>query len=699
MQPLLEPASVALVGVSSRPSTLSAVLLNNLKEGGYKGRLYLVNPKAKEIAGLPCCAQVRDLPREVDLALLMVPAREAEQSLRECAERGVRSVVVITAGFRETGGEGVEREKRLTEIARQHGIRVIGPNSMGLMNLAPGVSLNATFSPAAARPGAAAFITQSGALGVAVLSIAAQWRLGVSQFVSLGNEADVTAAELIEYCAADPATRVVMLYLESLAHGEQLLALARRLGGRKPLVLLHAGRTEAGAAAAASHTGAMATRPGIAEGIFERAGFLVARSLEEMLEMGVAFSLGRVPRSAGRSIAVLTNAGGPAVLATDVSVSCGLRLAELRPETQRDLAAMVPDAASIRNPVDLLPAATDDLYCACAGRLLADPAVEQLLVLKVNPPLGSSGPGLLDRLADLQERHDKPVIASLLMPQKNPEWTATRELPCLWFPEAAARAAAALARFGDIRRRCSAGDAGVGTAAARPDWLPPLEEARKLFLKLRTSEARLPIDELFGLLEAYGISSPPCTITTDCGQAGAFAERVGWPVAVKTANPEIIHKTEAGGVWLDIRGPKTLCAAFAAIPASREHGVLVQKFIKGHHREVLAGFLRDPRLGPLLAFGLGGTAVEVLGQISYMALPATPGDLRELIASVPASQLLGSFRGRPPVNFDRLVQVLQAIAQLGLDHPEIVTVEINPLLAGVEGEETLAVDARISVTE
>jgi acetyltransferase len=695
MQHLLQPRSLALVGVSSKPNTLSAVLLNNLKRGGFTGKVYLVNPKAEQIGGLPCCAQVRDLPREVDLALLMVPARGAEQALRECAERGVHGVVVISAGFRETGGEGAERERRLVAVAREAGIRLIGPNSMGLMNLAEGVNLNGTFSPADAPPGKAAFITQSGALGVAILSIANLWRLGISQFVSLGNEADVTATELIEYCVEDRSTRVILVYLESLEHGEELLAAGRRLGGRKPLVLLHAGRTEAGAAAAASHTGAMATRPGIAEGIFQRAGFLVPRSLEELLEMGVAFSLGRVPQGPGRSIAVLTNAGGPAVLATDVAVSCGLSLAALSSQTRAEISQLVPDAASLRNPVDLLPAATDELYLACAERLLADSAVEQLLVLKVNPPLGSSGPGLLDQLAQLQEKHGKTVLASLLMPRTNPEWTAPPALPRFWFPEASARAAAALARFSAIQRsRCAA-----ARVAERPAWLPSLDQARGLFLKLRTSEAKLPIDELFALLDAYGISSPPCTITTDCRQAAAFAERCGYPVAIKTANPEIIHKTEAGGVWLDIRDAKTLCSAFAAIPASREHGVLVQKFVKGCHREVLAGFLRDARLGPLLAFGLGGTAVEALGQISYLALPASSDDLRDLIASVPASELLGAFRGRPPVDFARLVQVLLALAYLGLDHPEIVTVEINPLLAGVEGEETLAVDARISVSD
>jgi len=680
MRQFLAPRSIALVGVSSRPNTLSAVLLNNLKEGGYRGAIHLVNPNVKTIAGLPCYPRVGDLPEGIDFALLMVPARETEEALAQCAERGIRRVQVIAAGFREAGEEGGEREQRVAAVARQRGVRLIGPNSMGLMNLDPAVALNATFSPAPPRAGGAAFITQSGALGVALLSIAARWRLGFSQFVSLGNESDVTAAELLQYCAAQPSTRVVMLYLESLGHGRELLAAGRRLAGEKPLLLLHSGRTAAGAAAAASHTGAMSTRPGIAEGIFQRAGFLVVDSLEQMLELGVGFSLGRVPPSSARSFAVLTNAGGPGVLATDEAVSAGMRLARLQPETVEQLHGCAPRGASVRNPVDLLPVGDDSTYLCCAEKLLWDPGVEQLLVIKVSPPLGSAGPGLLDGLAALGEKHKKPVLASLLMSQRNPEWQAARDIPAFWFPEAAARAAVALTRYAELRERM-ARRSGTGIPACAG-----------------ATQAAMPVppaaDELFGLLAAYGISSPPFARVNTPGEAAAFAEQVGFPVALKTLDPEIVHKTEAGGVVLDIGSPEALARAFAGIPSAARHGALIQKFVRGRHREVLAGFLRDPRLGPLLAFGLGGIAVEVLGQVAYLALPAAPDEVEELIDSVPASVLLGPWRGKPPADRARLVEVLLRLGQIGLDHPEIAAIEVNPLLAATASEESLAVDVR-----
>ncbi|MCX6614615.1 MAG: acetate--CoA ligase family protein [Acidobacteria bacterium] len=681
MRQFLAPGSIALVGVSSRPATLSAVLLDNLKQGGYRGGIHLVNPKVETIGGLPCYPRVADLPEGIDLALLMVPARETEETLAQCAGRGIRRVQVIAAGFREAGQEGEERERRVAALARGRGVRLIGPNSMGLMNLDPAVKLNATFSPAAPRAGSAAFITQSGALGVAVLSIAARWRLGFSQFVSLGNETDVTAAELLEYCVAQPSTRVVMLYMESLGHGRELLAAGRRLAGEKPLVLLHSGRTPAGAVAAASHTGAMSTRPGIAEGIFQRAGFLVVHSLEQMLELGVAFSLGRVPSSSARSFALLTNAGGPGVLATDEAVSAGMRLAQLRPETTEQLQAGAPRGASVRNPVDLLPLGDDATYLSCAEKLLSDAGVEQLLVIKVSPPLGSAGPGLLDGLAALGEKHGKPVLASLLMSQRNPEWQAARDIPAFWFPEAAARAAVALTRYAELRQRMARrGGTGIpacagGTQAGMP--VPPAA------------------DDLFRLLAAYGIGSPPFARVNTPAEAAAFAEQVGFPVVLKTLDPEIVHKTEAGGVILDIGSPEALTRAFAAIPSTGRHGALVQKFVRGQHREVLAGFLRDSRLGPLLAFGLGGIAVEVLAQVAYLALPAAPDEVEELIDSVPASVLLGPCRGKPPADRARLVEALLRLGQIGLDHPQIAAIEVNPLLAAVASEETLAVDVRL----
>jgi len=681
MRRFFEPKSVALVGASTRPNTLSAVLLRNLLRGGYGGDVYLVNPHADAIAGVRCYPQVGELPAVVDLALLMVPAREAEETLRQCAQHGIRRAVVLAAGFRETGEEGGQREQRLGRLARAAGMRLIGPNSMGLMNLACSPPLNASFSPAPATPGAAAFITQSGALGVAVQQVAAQWPLGFSQFVSLGNESDVTAAELVEYCLEQPSTRVVLLYLESLGHGRELLECGRRLCRRKPLVLLLAGRTEAGAAAAASHTGALVTRPEVAEGVFSRAGFLVARSLEEMLEMGLAFSQGRLPAGTGRSIAILTNAGGPGVLATDAAVAGGLELAALQAQTTEALRQLAPQGASLRNPIDLLPLASDHLYASSARSLLADPGVEQLLVLKVSSPLGPSPPGLLDGLAALADECRKPVLGAWMVPPDSPERQAAA-IPLFWFPDGAARAAAALARYAQIR------------AASLSEQGPPAS------IPAQTTRAKRPIssvpamDQLFGLLEDYGIACAPFVVASSCPEAAEFAARHGYPLVLKTREPAIVHKTEAGGV-LEIRDEAELRRSFEAVPGAASRGVLVQKLVRGQHREVLAGFLRDRRLGPLLAFGVGGTAVEALGQVGYLALPASPAEVRDLVLSAPAAMLLGSFRGRAPVAVDRLVEALLALASLGLDHPQIAAVEINPLLAGAGSEETLAVDARL----
>jgi len=688
LHPLLAPRSVAVIGVSSRPDSLSYRLLANLVGRGFAGAVYPVNPKADAILSLPAYPSVAAVPGPVDLAIVMVPRDAVLAAVDECLESGVGALVVITAGFREAGAAGADVERQLAGRLRAHGVPMVGPNCMGLINTAAGVSLDATFSPVAARPGRVAFASHSGALGVAVLEAAREVGLAFAQFVSLGNSADVTVCDLLEAWGEDPGVGVVMLYLEAVGEPRRFLAAARRATARVPVIALKSGRTEAGQRAASSHTGALAAEDSAVDALLAQAGVLRAADLTTLYEWVAAFQSQPLP-SGGR-VAVVTNAGGPAIAAADALARHGLELARLAPETTAALRGMLPAEAAVGNPVDMLPSARPADYRRALELALADTGVDAAVAITVTPILVT--PLDIARAQAAVRGHGKPLLSVFMTA---PEfYLAVREVdgmpPVYRFPEAAVGALGAMLRH---RRR---------TAREEPATVPPPAAAAVPALAdpPRDPDGHVAPDVAFAALEQAGVAVAPCRLADGVEAAAAAAASLGFPVVLKAVAPGLVHKTELGAVVLGLRGADEVRAAATALehrlaaaglPSPR---FLVQAHLAGG-REMIVGAVRRPGFGPLVMCGSGGVAVEVLRDVAFRLAPVTAGDAEEMLDSLAGARLLEPFRGRPAADRRALVRTLCAVADLVAAHPEIAELDLNPLLVLDEGRGCVAVDARI----
>ncbi len=689
LKAILSPSSLALVGVSSRSESLSGVLLANLYAAGFTGVVYPVNPKVRSLRTLRCFPSVAAIPEPVDCAIVMVPRDGVAAAVEECLAAGVKGVVVITAGFREAGRAGAEVERELVRRVRAAGAAMVGPNCMGVMNLDPAVRLDATFSPAPAQPGGVAFASHSGALGVALLEAVREIGLGFSQFVSLGNSADINVCDLLEAWEEHEPTRAIMLYLEEIEEPRRFLELASRITRRKPILALKAGRTGEGQRAASSHTGALAAGDTGVDAILRQAGVRRCRSLAELLDLARLFE--RARPVAGRRVAVVSNAGGPAIIATDALVEEGLQLAALQEQTKAELRSFLPAEAAVANPVDMLPSATGEQYRRAVELVTVDPGVDAAVVITVTPPM-IPAQTVAEQVAAAAAGTPKPVIPVFMTSPRFFE--GARRIPGLpplyAAPESAVRALAALVEQQET--------------AARPPWQPggaAVPDAGVVARARERGASLLSPAEAFALLEGIGVPVAPFRCVERGEDAAAAAAELGYPVALKAYGAGIVHKSELGAVAVGLQGPEEVAAAVAAMrerlaaAGVAVEGFLVQRMVSGG-REVIVGLTRDPAVGPLVMLGLGGVAVEVWRDVSFRPAPVSAAEAAVMLGELRGAALLGAFRGRPPADRGALCEAVARFSTLGAV-AGIAEGDVNPLLVLPEGQGCVAVDVRIAV--
>jgi len=695
LEPIFRPASIAVIGASRRPGTIGYEVVDNLLRHGFTGPVYPVNPHARSIHSVPAYANMAAIPDSVDLAIVVTPKERVLEVVRECAAVGVKAVIVISAGFKEVGGAGREREDELMEVVRSSGMRLVGPNCLGVLNTDPSAAMNATFAPTMPPPGPVSFMSQSGAMGVTILDYAAEYGIGVHHFVSVGNKADVSGNDLIEYWAAEDATRVILMYLENFGNPRRFTRLARRVTKSKPIIAVKAGRTAAGARAASSHTGALAGLDATTDALLAQCGVLRVDTVESLFDLAMAFSHLPVPR--GNRVAVVTNAGGPGIIIADACESQGLVLPELSAETQALLRAALPEEASVRNPVDMIASATADSYRMALDAALADPGVDAAIAAFV-PPLWVRQLDVAEAIVDAHRaRPDKPLLAVLMGREGLPRGRAELKeagVPAYIFPESAARALAAM-----HRHRL---------------WLDrPEGEERTFEVDRAAAEAVLarygPGQELtttdaMAVFHAYGIPTVQQRVATTADEAAAAARELGLPVVLKILSASISHKSDVGGVVVDIRTEEEVRAAFqamlervrAALPEAEVEGVLVEQMVKGG-RETIIGMSQDPTFGPVLMFGLGGIYVEALKDVTFRVQPVSDVDAREMVRAIRGFPLLEGMRGEAPSDLDALVETIQRLSQLSGQLGQIAELDINPFFVFEEGG--IAADARIRLAE
>jgi acetyl coenzyme A synthetase (ADP forming)-like protein len=703
LRPFFKPNAVAVIGASRDPASIGYRIVEALVTNHFQGPVYPINPKAREIAGLRAYPSVRDVPHAVDLAVVAVPRSVVLGVVDDCAARGVRALVVITAGFAEVDAEGRELQTKLVDKVRGYGMRLVGPNCMGLLNTDPAVQLNASFAPVYPPAGRVAMSSQSGALGLAILAAAKQFNLGLSTFVSVGNKADVSGNDLLQYWEEDRGTDVILLYLESFGNPRRFSRIARRVSRHKPIVAIKSGGTKAGGRAAGSHTAALAAREVAVDALFHQTGVIRTDTLEEMFDLAATLGGQSLPR--GRRVAIVTNAGGPAILCTDMCEAGGLLIPELSAGTRALLAAFLPPAASIANPIDMIASAGPAHYRQAVETILATDEVDALIVIYI--PAGLADSETLAQAiregvtaARASGAPAKPVLACMMADQnarKALEAEGER-IPVYAFPEAAARVLGKVASYAAWRAQ------PLGVIPEYDDL--NIEQAKTLCQEAQALRGNgwLSARETRSVLEAVHLPLPPGGVAASPNEAVALATRVGYPVAVKLASHTLVHKTEVGGVRLNLASADAVRTAFENIRTrvrqanqlDAMEGVIVQPMVGGGI-EVMVGVTQDPLFGPLIAFGLGGIHVEILADVCFRVTPLTDRDAAEMVSSIRGYRLLQGYRGNPPGDVEAIEQVLLRVSRLVEEVPAISELDLNPVFALPPGQGCLIADARIKV--
>jgi acetyl coenzyme A synthetase (ADP forming)-like protein len=699
LKTIFSPRSVAVIGASAKPQSLGRAVFANLLFAGYNGCVYPVNTKAKSVLGVRAYPTVLDVPDEVDLAVVLVPAGVVPQVLKDAGRKGCKGAVVISAGFKEVGGAGAELERQLQNIAQEFGMAVVGPNCFGVINTDPTVSLNATFSRSFPLKGGIAFISQSGAVGVAALEYAAGEKIGFSKFISIGNKADIHENHVLEALADDPMTDVILLYVESLENPKEFIDLAQRISEKKPVLGVKSGRTREGAKAAASHTGALSGSDDVYDSLFAQCGVLRVETLEELFRFGMAFANQPLPR--GNRVAIVTNAGGPGIMATDASVRHGLELARLDGRTKSILQSHLPPTVSLNNPIDLIGDADQSRYQMALQAVLADDNVDGVIVICV--PQMLTNLEATSNVITLQARFaNKPVFAVYMATGNIEESLQILEsagIPHYRFPEDAARAFSAMARYVGWRSR-------PRTEFKHFDDVQS-DKVREVLTRAKIEKRRLlPEPEAHAVLRAYGMPMLNSRLVQDETEAVRAAHEIGFPVAMKIVSPDIVHKFDVGGVKLNLDSEMQVKNAYADIirrvKTARQDvkiwGVFIQEMVRGG-KETILGMKRDPHFGPLLMFGLGGIYVEVFKDVIFRIAPIRELSARHMIEGIKGIKLLRGFRGEPPSDIDAVAQALARLSQLVTDFPEIEEMDINPLIVLPAGSGARVVDARILISE
>jgi len=690
----LHPRSVAVVGVGRREGGVGRAVFDNLLAGGFGGTVFPINPNASEIAGHPCFADIASLPETPDLVVVAVPAANVSAAVDACGSRGVPACIVISAGFKETGPAGAALERDLVERAKRQGVRLLGPNCLGL--LVPQEHLNASFAVTMPPPGAMAVLSQSGALGTAILDWAQSRGRGLSAFVSLGNRADVSESDLLEAFDADPTTKVVAGYLESIVDGPRFVSVASDVTPRMPVVLLKAGGSDAGARAVSSHTGSLAGSDAAYDAAFRAAGVIRADTMEDLFALAEAFARQPVPKGPG--VAILTNAGGPAVLATDACENAGVHLASLEKTTIDALRAALPSDSALYNPIDVLGDADAGRFRDAARILVQDPGVRSILVL-LTPQAQTQPVETARAVAEIAASSGITTLGCYMgedTVEEGRRELLAHDIPAYRYPEAAVTALSGMERYRDVRDRPRTSPPAI---EADRDAVQAILDAAKAARESFVTEERAA-----AVARAYGIPTPHATLARDLAEARAAAEEIGYPVALKIASPDILHKSDIGGIALGISGPEELAKAWDSVldraqrrmPEAEIWGAVVQEMVKPG-REVIVGINRDPTFGPLLMFGLGGIFVEVLKDVTFSLCPVSTRDAAAMIAGIRSYGLLRGARGQSPADLAAVADVIVRVSALAADFPEILELDINPLIVADRGSGAVAADIRIGI--
>ncbi|WP_231715482.1 acetate--CoA ligase family protein [Desulfosarcina widdelii] len=697
---IIEPKSIAVVGATNRTGSVGLAVFKNLLRAGYQGVLYPVNPTANSIQGVKAFGNLTDIPDDLDMAVIVVPPKAVPTVIEQAAQKQVKGCILITAGFKEIGGHGVQMEREIAALVKDRGIRLVGPNCLGIINTAESVRMNASFARIMPKPGNIAFISQSGALCTSVLDYAAGRDVGFSKFISFGNKADVNEIDFLSYLKNDPLTDVILMYLEDISDARAFIQIARTITMQcgKPILAVKSGRSVEGAKAATSHTGALAGSDAAYDAIFKQSGIERVEGINELFHYAQAFSKQPIPK--GKRIAIITNAGGPGIIATDAAIRHGLQLAELSSETQDKLKYHLPETANIHNPVDVIGDATHERYEAAIRDTLLDEGVDGAIVI-LTPQAMTDIKETAMIVPRVARDVNKPILASfmgLVDVSEGAHFLEAHGIPNYPFPEAAARTMAAMARFGENLKL-------IGSAKREFRRLPADTQraARIIAHKLgNTDKAYMPEHEMSEILQCYDFPLLKSHVVGNRSELEAVVAQTGFPLAMKIVSPDIVHKSDAGGVTLGINAIDQAQEAFDTIvanakkynPAADIQGVLVEEMAKDGV-EVILGATRDPAFGPLCMFGLGGIFVEVLGDVNFRLAPMSEMSADNMIRSIKSHKVLNGWRGKPPADIAALKDCILRMSQMVTDHPEIQELDINPLIVYPEGQGCVVADGRL----
>lgn len=704
---IFAPSSLAVVGASTTPGKVGHDIFVNILKGGYTGTLYPVNPKARSIASVRAYPTLKDIPDDIDLAMIILPPLLAVKAVEDAIAKGVKGIVIVSAGFREVGEEGRRIEDQIVALCREAGVRVVGPNCLGVINPKSDVRLNASFSARMPESGNVSFISQSGALCTAVLDFAADREFGFSKFISIGNKADVDELDLLRYLHADQHTEVIMIYLEELRRGPKFIEEVKEITSGenpKPVLVIKSGRTGAGAQAAASHTGALAGTEAVYDAIFQQAGIIRVDSIDELFDYATAFAyknesaLGKLRRKVpnGNRVAIVTNAGGPGIVATDMTVSSGLQLAEFHEETIEALASHLPSAANLHNPVDVIGDAAQDRYENALTAVIRDEGVDGALVI-LTPQSMTNSLETAKAIARIARRSSKPILCcfmGIVDVSSGVKYLQANGIPVFRFPENAAKAFGALYRYSQWLNR---------QVLAEFSFQHDVAAAEKIIADcLQRGQTYLGELDGLNLLKAYGFNTLPTHLAETADQAVQIAGEIGYPVVMKIVSPQIVHKSDAGGVKVGLKSEQEVAAAFETIvanagqfdPEAKITGVLVQKMAP-RGVETILGINRYPVFGPLLMFGLGGVFVEVFKDVIFRLAPVNRNSARRMVRSIQGYKLLKGFRGSSPADVQSLEEALVKLSDMVTQHPDIMELDINPLLVHEAGSGFTVADCRI----
>lgn len=692
---MFKPESVAIIGASSTSGKVGHIIVDNLINDGFKGEIYPVNPKGGEILGKTAYASIKDIPKTVDLAIITIPSVFVNDTVRDCGEIGVKNIVVITAGFKEVGEEGAKLEAELTKLGEEYGINIIGPNSLGITD--SHTPLNGSFSQMMTPKGNIAFISQSGAMMVAIIDWSITSGIGFSKVISLGNKAGVNEIELLQYLSEDDETAVIICYLESISEDEDFIRTMREVAIKKPIIILKSGSSSAGAEAASSHTGALAGSDLAFDTAFKQSGIIRIGTMAELFDLGLAFSKAPLPK--GDHVAIITNAGGGGVLTVDAMEKAGLKLVQFDDETKAKLKECIPDEGSVNNPIDVLGDAPVDRYKKSLDIVLKDEQVDSLIIM-VCPTASADPDGIANVILEERHKFNKPIIVvNMGGPSFEDANNALRanDVPTYVFPETAVTALEAMTRFARLEDR------------SYDDVIEKVSDVdknavRAIFDKV-TSAGRDTLlgSEAYAVAEAYGISAAPIRLSKSAEEAAELAEEMEFPVVLKIASDKILHKSDIGGVKVGITNSNEAKKAYNEIIANAKKahpdiipdGVEVQKMMDSGE-EVIVGMIKDKQFGPMIAFGMGGIYVNLIEDVSFnLARGLSSEEIEKQIESTKVSKLLEGYRGEAPCDIDEVKEAIKRVARLTLDFPEISELDINPIFVYEKGSSALDIKIKL----